>query len=225
MLYWPKFFYYLQEILKYKHNSVLVVSEIDEKLVTNEQFWVVTHRRQFSYIEFLSKSLNSEQVWTPETPFWVTDVSNIDLRRSLIQLPTLVIFVLEKQTSQYLSFIKFFNKSRIPLVLIKPLSGDARFLLTKIPFQFFLEIGLPYYKIKYFISYLLRFIKLKILQTCNSSNLVKTNSTFFNRASFSQLSERWGSVISGIQFTKKKSRKKDFFIAKNKYNLRLLRKS
>ena len=141
-----------------------------------------------------------------------------------MQLPTLVIFILEKQTAQYLSFIKFFNKSRIPLVLIKPLEGDARFLLSKIPFQFSLEISLPCYKMRGFICYLLRFIKLKTLQT-HGNNLIKTNSMFFNRAAFSQLSERWGSVISGIQFAKKKSKKKDFFIAKNKYNLRLLRKS
>lgn len=224
MFYWPKFFYFLQEILKYKYNSVLIVSEIEEKLVRNKQFWIVTHRRQFSYIEFLSKSLSSEQVWTPETPFWVTDISNLDLKRSVSRIPNLVIFVLGSQISQYLSFIKFFNKSRIPLVLIAPSFSDIRFLLTKLPFLFLLEISLPYYKLKDFVFYLLRFIKLKNLQT-DRSNLSKINSAFFNQAAFLKLSNRWGSVMSGIQFTRKKSKKKDFFIAKNKYNLRLLRKA
>lgn len=224
MFYWPKFFYFLQEILKYKYNSVLIVSEIDEKFVCNKQFWLVTHRRQFSYIEFLSKSSGSDQTWTPETPFWVTDVSNIDLKRSVNHIPNLVIFILGDQVPQYLSFIKFFNKSRIPLVLIIPSFSDARFLLAKLPFQFLLKINLPYYRLKDFVFYLLRFIKLKNLQI-NSSNLSKVNNTFFNQAAFLKLSERWGSVMSGIQFARKKSKKKDFFIAKNKYNLRLLRKA
>lgn len=221
---WPKFFYFLQEILKYKYNSVLIVSEIDENLASNKQFWLVTHRRQFSYIEFLSKSLSSDQVWTPETPFWITDVSNIDLKRSIVHLPNLVIFILEKQILQYVSFMKFFNKSRIPLILITSSLVNNKLLSIKIPFQFSLEVNLPYYKIKDFVVYLLNFVKFKSLNVVNS-DLFKINSIFFNQASFLKLSERWGSVISGIQFSKKKSKKKDFFIAKNKYNLRLLRKA
>lgn len=139
-------------------------------------------------------------------------------------MPNLVIFILGSQAPQYLSFIKFFNKSQIPLVLITPSFKNVRSLITIIPFQFFLELNLPYHKIKDFASYMLHTIKFKNLYLRNDK-MDKINSTFFNQASFLKLSERWGSVISGIQFTKKKSKKRDFFIAKNKYNLGLLRKA
>jgi hypothetical protein len=51
------------------------------------------------------------------------------------------------------------------------------------------------------------------------------NNLFSDQASFLTLLNRWSSLIGGMQVMKKKTKKADFFIAKNKYNLRLLRKA
>jgi len=226
MINWVNFLSLLENTLKHKHNSVLVVSELDSKICFNKQFWVVTHKRQFNYIEILSQSFDSQQLWTTETPFLASNsgAHTDNIKRSLVQLPSLVIFILGGQVSQFLSIMGFFNKSGIQLVLIQTGRLDSRSLISTIPFYFFLQSETPYFRTKDFVYYLLQVIASKQL-TINDKRIEKFNTMFSSQTSFLKLLSRWSSIIGGMQLTKKKVKKRDFFISKNKYNLRLLRKA
>lgn len=217
--YWLIFFKLLDKLSKSKYESVLLVCDTVSELCLNRHFWTITHKKQFNYIEMLAFQKNTERFWSVETP--IIAVDDLGLNRSIIHMPSMVVFALATQLSQFLSFAKTFDRLCIPMVLVCCGSKiDFRLFLYNFSFYYVLEC--TFLSPQIFVSYVKKFLQFKKL-FLSEQNIELYNKQFFDKASFFTILNRWSSVISGIQFVKRKKRR--LFVSRNKYNVRLLNRA
>lgn len=220
---WSKFFSLLGTLDRL--DTILIVSEANYDF-KNKQFWLITHRRQFQYLETLSCDAETLQVWSSvEFPTY-SGAADGDIQRSLTNFPQLVIFILGKQLYQFLSFIRFFDNLCIPFALIQ--AGfilDLRYDSQKFAAYFLLKSHISLVQVKNFVHFLLSILKRKEFIVA-TNNLDRLNATFTTRVSFLAMLERWSSVTRGIQLVDKRQKKKRWRrLTKNKRNFRFLNKA
>lgn len=128
------------------------------------------------------RDAESGQLYSLESPFY-TGTSQSFVLRSLMRVPSLVVFILNTQYNQFLSVMRFFNKIGIPLVLVATKNFDFKYFMPRLPFYIFLQSKLSLLEIRDFIFYLIKFIKFKHF-CLDDWNVNKFNSTFSSQASF-----------------------------------------